>query len=779
MQKSRAMMGVGLGLLLVVISLAVFAVWKQLSRSRQSQPISEFTPAFSPLPRPRFAELTLRKTSYTPVLDSQPVKLSQLSNLAAFERTQPLSARQRQFLQSHSFVVVPNTDQFYSPNADDPTMRSDDWTGLYQTLGGGPIFARAPENSVFISSDLLLHVFHRLVAKEVEYVEQTSLAPKLSQLSSQLLQAAARQRDQAGTPTDRASYERLTTYFAVPTAILATVRGDIQNQVTGDSVNDNLIAAEAELDQLKPYLSETAYQRARAELRLIFDRQQQAVPPLWAEVHETENLALLEDYTQYTPRGRYTKNAVLRAYFRSMIWYGRTTFLARSPSLTRDALHLTQLMAEPAHQQLWDQIYLPTSFLIGESDDLQWRQYQQVLNRAEINSPQISERQLQNAQLLISLLPKPQVMSSVVIDPTVTQKTKAELQAETQGLRLFGQRVTADAFIFTTLTQGQELPDAATGQRLPSTTSSLLVMSALGSSTADTFVPSWITTTAPDADQVLNQRLSALRSHFQQLSDQDWTQNLYWSWLFTLRATFTNYESLSGFPAFMRSPEWKIKNLQTGLGSWTELKHDSVLYAKQSYAELGAGGDEQLPPVPLGYVEPNIPLLDRLIALSEMTRSGLDAVDALPQEFAGRHQAFEEAVSFLRQLAVKQLENQAISDDEFERLRTIGGVLDQVIRPLPNEQSSESLARAAIITDVHTDAVNGEILYQATGIPDYIYVAVTDRHGSRLTKGLVYRHYEFVGPLTERQTNEQWQARNYPPGNLPERPFWLRSLQVP
>ena len=46
----------------------------------------------------------------------------------------------------------------------------------------------------------------------------------------------------------------------------------------------------------------------------------------------------------------------------------------------------------------------------------------------------------------------------------------------------------------------------------------------------------------------------------------------------------------------MQSDAWLDKQLNTSLGSWTELKHDTILYAKQAYAEMGAGG--HFPPLP-------------------------------------------------------------------------------------------------------------------------------------------------------------------------------------
>lgn len=780
MNRSKGMALVGLAITAVVVLLVGFVVWKKVlvpNNFFSKTPTASISPSLPQTTLPKFAEYPLQNTEFTASLPETSITLSELTNLSNFEKKdQPFTAVQRKYLVDNAFIIKPNLDKFYSQNPDDPTMRSDDWTGLYQDIGGGAIFERAPENSVFISSDYLLHVYHRLLEKELEYIEQTVFLTKLTTLSEQLFAQSVTARDAAKNDADKASFDRMTAYFAVPTAILQTVKADVANQIVGDSVDDNLMNAQKQLDTLKPQMSQTAFQAAQQELKLIFDHQQMTTPPLFAAVSNSEGLNLTEDYTQYTPRSHYAKNAMLRAYFRAMMWYGRTNFLAKSPSLTRDALHITQLMQDQSCQQLWNDIYAPTAFLVGESDDLGISQYQQVIQQADIQSPDLTDRQLQNSQLIIGLLPKPKVMGSVIIDESVPTTSKEDLQNSTQGFRLFGQRFTPDAFIFTTLTQGQEAADEATGEKLPSNTTGLFVMSTLGNPTANQFVPEWIVQNAPDSQKVLADRLGMLQNQFKSLSTDDWTQNLYWSWLYTLQSLFTDYQALNGYPNFMRSPNWNVKSLQASMGSWTELKHDTLLYAKQSYAEMGAGGDENIPPVPKGYVEPVIPFFDRILALSKMTQDGLQKSGALPQEFAGRHQTFDDAVTFFRDIAVKQLANQEISDDDFEKLRTMGGYLDLVLRPLPNEQSIEANARAAIIADVHTDVPASQILYEATGIPDYIYVAVKDANGVRLTKGLVYAHYEFNGPLGSRETDQTWQQKNYPPKDLPARPFWVRSL---
>ncbi len=288
----------------------------------------------------------------------------------------------------------------------------------------------------------------------------------------------------------------------------------------------------------------------------------------------------------------------------------------------------------------------------------------------------------------------------------------------------------------------------------------------------------WIQANAPNSAKVIPTKFNPLKQQFASLQTKDWTQNIYWSWLYTIKSLFPSSGDLNGYPSFMKQEAWKTKSLLTSLGSWTELKHDTLLYAKQSYAEMGAGGPEDIPPVPKGYVEPNIEFYDRLIALVVMTKTGLENYEVLPIEFVGRNESFIEALEFFRDIAVKQLQNQVITEDEFEKLRTTPGHLDYIMSPLPNEEQIENNARSALIADVHTDVPGGSILYEATGIPSYIYVAVQDTNGTRLTKGLVCNYYEFTNPIGDRLNDEKWRAKNYTQdkSQLPASPAWVAPI---
>ena len=139
---------------------------------------------------------------------------------------------------------------------------------------------------------------------------------------------------------------------------------------------------------------------------------------------------------------------------------------------------------------------------------------------------------------------------------------------------------------------------------------------------------------------------------------------------------------------------------------------------------------------------------------------------------------------FYRDIAKKELVNQVISDDDFEKLRVSALMLNGVLTPpLFNLQYMKaSEARAGLIADVHTAMTQQvqEILYEATGIPNIIYVAVKDANGTRLTRGVAYSYYEFTRPFGERLSDADWQANIYEGKNnfpLPQKPEWTKSLE--
>lgn len=771
---------------LIVSAVAIFAIekfWPSLKAGmvgvKESGKTSEVIGEGELLTqRYDFPKFDYQKSVFKASLPDYKIALSELVNLKNFEEKSKIqfSDNQKSALISGNFFTAVNSDEFYGKDSQESSSRTDDWTDLYDDIGGGAAPEdRQPENSVFVTSDYLLHVYHRLLEKEMEYIEQKNFYVSIKKITDTMLASSIENYNKSLNSDERKSYERVIAYFAVPSVMLNSSYAYSQQEgFPVDDGSDSKEAILAGLDALKGKIPTVSYEKAKSELELVIDAKTQGLSPILGEEQAKAFPGYKEDYTQFNPRSHYRKNPVLRSYFRSMMWYGRQNFLAKSSALTGDAVRITSLMQKNALMKDWENIYVATAFLVGQSDDLGLYEYGKAMGNADVSTSLVAR-----VQEDVKKMPLPQIMSSVVVGNNVLSSTKEELQADTKGFRFMGQRFTPDAFVFSTLTQGQESADPETGESLPSMTTALMPMSVFGNKTAEVPLGDWIAKNAPNSKKVIAKRMATLKDIFGKTTTEKWTQNIYWGWIYTLKAL--NQEALdkTGYPNFMKSAEWNKKNLQAMLGSWTELKHDTLLYAKQSYAEMGGGGTkDEIPPVPKGYVEPNIEFFDRLIPLAKMTKEGLEKRGLLENEFLGRNEDLLNQLEFYRKIALAELGNQKITDEEFEKLRVAPGKLEQVIKVMPGETNTEDGARSALIADVHTSIPDMAILYEADGIPNYIYVAVKDANGTRLTKGLVYSYYEFANPLDKRLTDQDWREWIYSTdkSKVPATPVWSQSL---
>jgi len=83
-------------------------------------------------------------------------------------------------------------------------------------------------------------------------------------------------------------------------------------------------------------------------------------------------------------------------------------------------------------------------------------------------------------------------------------------------------------------------------------------------------------------------QLAALRAQFDAYAVADWTKSTYNGWLYSLRPLLQTMPA--GAPAFMQGTAWQDKELNAALGSWTQLRHDFILYGKQTYIPNPLGG---------------------------------------------------------------------------------------------------------------------------------------------------------------------------------------------
>ena len=459
-----------------------------------------------------------------------------------------------------------------------------------------------------------------------------------------------------------------------------------------------------------------------------------------------EQPVLQEDYTQYIPRSYYTGSEELTRYFKAMMWYGRMAFLQSDEDMTRSAVLMNLALRDSGARENWQRIYDVTCFFAGASDDANCSDYLPLIEAAygESAGPASlpgDDGAWQQLQASLQEL-RPAAINSI---PIYEWEDRDE---STAGFRFMGQRYTLDADILQNLVY-RDVEESADGRQrlLPD---ALDVPAALGSDTALDILHTQGDTDYPNYDA----QMEEMRTRMEQADEAVWNASLYAAWLNTLRPlTETRGE---GWPQYMQSTTWQTKNLSSFLGSWTELKHDTALYAKQSYAEMGGGGIEEADD--RGWVETEPVVFGRLSALAQATADGLDSLGLLDD---GARENLARLAELNRQLMViaeKELRNELPSDEEFELIRSFGGQLEhfwfEAVAPEGEEYFTPQQQPAALIADIATDP-NGSVLQTATNVGT-IYVIVNVDGSPRLASGSVYTFYQFTQPAEQRMTDQDW-----------------------
>jgi hypothetical protein len=745
-----------------------------------------------------FAELPPPKTlEVTPALKDSATTVDKAANLKGVMELLgvQLTAGQKKFLNAHKFLMIPKRATRFKGTMGDE-WEWDEMLGMFDEVGGHvPMERRKPEHARLVTPDVLLHAFHKYFENSLEYLERFDLAPLLRRFLSQAQANALKYRDQSSGKL-AARYEVVAAQLTVPLVLLSNAQWSIsyeerlkkpyEQQELADKpdVAESLEGALQGLGEYQKQFSPEVFGRMTQEIKNIYQAEGVGVSPLYGQYGKEGEVKT--DYTQFTPRSHYAKTSLLRAYFRAMMYLGRNSYLLKSPEAVSDALLLAYLMASPGPdgQPLakdWQKLMEITTFYAGASDDIgypEWRNFVVKILGTEKFSPAqaVNPEVLTKISQQLAELRPPRILSDVIISESVPQQTKAELLAGTKAFRIFGQRFTFDGWILGRLTAGEEQVSV----RLPSTPTALFVPAALGDKAAREFAGAFLKQEAPpfsDAEvSGFYGKLDEVAADLKRVQEAEWYSSVGTVWLKllgTLPQTFG-----SGYPLYMQGKLFPIKQLQTFLGSYAELKHDTLLYVKQNFAEKGDGGDENRPPVPKGFVEPNMAFWQELARLVDYTAAGFEKYGLFKKELEeyGRLSSFKARISFYTSLAAKELSGAPLSEEEYEKLRyeNLSFMAEPLVEGAILEEKEK---RAGLIADIHTDAVKGQILYEATGEPYFILALVGNEGVSRLTVGAAYNYYEFTGPLASRYTDADWQARVYNiPPKLPPKPFWYKPL---
>jgi hypothetical protein len=365
-----------------------------------------------------------------------------------------------------------------------------------------------------------------------------------------------------------------------------------------------------------------------------------------------------------------------------------------------------------------------------------------------------------------SQLPPPRINS---IPIPVGALTEEELTEQTRGFRLFGQRFTFDGYVM------QELIYPAVGTAAMSRTLplGLDVPAVLGSDTA------FALTGAAGATEYLNytEHVASLRDEVNGMSADDWLQNLYGGWLWTLQPFAVRDPAL--VPPLMQTDAWEHKELSTFLGSYTELKHATLLYAEQPMGGLGGGGMEP-PVVSYSYVEPNPLVFSRIAIVSALldeglAERGLYGADTNYGALDSIHDALRTLSVLSAQLAEmarKEVAGEPLTYDEFYYLQETFGSSLRYLRIGLEMWITNPPENTALVADVASNAASGEALELAIANPDLIYVITNSPFGWQVTRGAVFSYYEFTVAIDDRMTDDEWRQL-VADGTVPPRPDWV------
>jgi hypothetical protein len=642
--------------------------------------------------------------------------LQNVINLGNFS----FSAQELALLKQNHFVVA-------------PAARNEPYTGA---TGYNEIFDLYNENReqgipIFITTDAMLHTFHLCFDYILKTCEEKRFIGQLNELLDGFLEETQQQYSNA-------------TEEVVRQALLSNL--------------NYLIVAKKLLDTT--YVEPINGGKYLEELSLIKEHQGFLESPIFG---------YYEDYSQYIVRGHYTRSDSLRHYFQSMMWLGRMTFACEhkdkpfSRDATRRAILLVQAMTNisvegrPA-MAVWEDIYQPTVFFVGKSDDINFYQYQTIAE--QIYGDQFSGLPIDSfadESLLTAFLEE----TAKLPGPAITYP------GQPKGFRFMGQRFIPDSYVLDEVVFSK-IPDLRT---MPT---GLDVMAVLGSQRALALLqqtPDW--TIYPSYPV----KLASLRQEFAGYTPATWAQNAYWNWLYSLMPLLA--VKGPGYPDFMQTLAWLDKDLYAALASWAELRHDTILYAKQSGTETG------LPPSAIekqGYVEPNPHFYGRLASLSNFMIQGLDSRGLLFDNFKASLEKLSALLLQLKSISEKELANTPLSSSDYMTIFDIGKSLYDIITfsPWPSEGpprwgEESDIEPMPVIADVHTDANSGLVLEEGVGYPYAIYVICNLEGRPVITKGAGYSYFEFTWPMNDRLTDEKWRQMLVT-ADPPQPPSWIDSF---
>lgn len=565
----------------------------------------------------------------------------------------------------------------------------------------------------FVTTDLFLQLFHTYFAYTLKDIEKEKLAGLVSNLTEAMYFESAKYAESSKNAQVIKMANFNACFFAVAYTLLTDKKLNVAKPIVG------------------AYLNELAkINHAQDGFSAFFNS------PM--------------AYSLFVPRGYYTRTEEQKRYFKAMMWLQIAPYCLNDNELLQNACFNAYLlkygkgMFNKPIRDTYNAIYEPIAFLIGDADNLSVNDICNAFDKYKITNVEwLADKKITD---VVAMYLRDLESKKDKIQP----KLKLSCQPK---INFMPQRYLVDNDIL------QQFVDIHTNAE-KAFPKGLEVLSSFGLASAKdvlyNFYHENLKWTAYDS--ILLQQTEKFKSF------SDWDKTLYNKWLQCL-VKLNKVDKT--YPYFMQNHGWMLKNLNTSLASWAELKHDVILYGEQPMAaEMGDGGDELPPPVTVGYVEPNIDFWITCKELMDKNDKFLTKYKLKTEELAEKTKSIQSLIDFFITCTKKEVSHQTLSTEEYNRIENVGGEFDylslSLLTPYVTYNAWEEVKgpdkTIAVVADVYTRNVpycprNG-ILHEASGYGNTIQVLVEINGLLYLTRGAVFSYYEF--PYDERLTDEQW-----------------------
>ncbi len=583
---------------------------------------------------------------------------------------------------------------------------------------------------VFISTDGILHALHMSYSNILSTTEREFLLGKLGDLLTGLHNQLPELKKKYNRPELAPMLSDLDVYLTVPLHLLGS--------------------------PTTPVFSES--QKTVDELLELIKNEQPSQYPLFS------SSSRVYDFSQFTPRGHYAADKELSKYFQAMMWLGRTELYLTSPKdelssqkmedLQRQTI-VAAMMLEAAQNAgsfaIVDEMESILSFLVGEQDNVTINNLRTLFSSMGITRADDLLDMQQLTAFQESLVNQPYAFQRINSQILYSNPFDAETTKPASALMLLGQRFILDSYITSNVVYDR-LPAL---RMLPST---LDVLFTLGNNAAAQLLQ-------PEIDRYnYGGNLAALRYLVDGYDNEFWNGTYYNLWLNSIRS-LNPPEQRDHLPKFMQTAAWWQEKMNTQLASWAQLRHDNLLYAKQSYS---AGVTCSFP---YSYVEP-IPAFYSTVstlareATERFSKINLGWADEIVPAYFKR---VGDIADMLEQIASKELSGTALSKEEEDFLSTMlfinPGCGDPEYNGWYSNLYFEGLKKEdRVIADIHTAPTDAEgnpvgwVMHVGTG-PINMGVWTVNMPDGQTTAfvGPTMSYYEHVSVGFKRLTDEEWQ----------------------